>query len=178
MQKIINGLEKFLSWMDGLASISIFLIMMLITADVISRLFLNKPFAGTGEIVSMIIIIVCFLEIPYVAVKGGHVRSTLLYDKVGPKGKHIIDIIASACGIFVYLCIIRASWKGFMNAIAIGESEVAGSVKIPTVPGRFIVIFGSVLIILEFLALIWKHAVALKNGEAPEENKDEEVQNL
>ena len=63
-------LERFLSIMDGAAAIAVFGIMLLITADVLSRLLLNKPFAGTAEIVSSIIIIVCFLEIPYVAVKG------------------------------------------------------------------------------------------------------------
>ena len=51
-------LERFLSIMDGAAAIAVFGIMLLITADVLSRLLLNKPFAGTAEIVSSIIIIV------------------------------------------------------------------------------------------------------------------------
>ncbi len=178
MQKIIKGLNRFLSWMDGIASIMIFIIMLLITADVISRLFFNKPFAGTGEIVSMIIIIVCFLEIPYVSVRGGHVRSTMLYDKVGDKGKHIIDIIASLIGIVVYSLIIRASWKGFMNAIAIREAEVAGSVKVTTIPGRFVVIFGSLLMVLEFISLIIQHAMALKEGKPVDQNEDKGVQEI
>ena len=38
--------------MDGIAAISVFGIMILITADVLSRLILNKPFAGTAEIVT------------------------------------------------------------------------------------------------------------------------------
>ena len=88
LRKLDRCLERFLSIMDGIAAISVFGIMLLITADVLSRLILNKPFAGTAEIVSSIIIIVCFLEIPYVAVKGAHVRTTMLYDKVGVKGKH------------------------------------------------------------------------------------------
>ena len=58
--------------------------MILITADVLSRLIFNKPFVGTrGDCIESIIIIVCFLEIPYVAVKGAHVPNTMLYDKVG-----------------------------------------------------------------------------------------------
>ena len=64
-------LERFLSIMDGAAAIAVFGIMLLITADVLSRLLLNKPFAGTAEIVSSIIIIVCFLEIPYVELMCG-----------------------------------------------------------------------------------------------------------
>ena len=152
--------------------------MLLITADVCSRLFFSKPFAGTGEVVSMIIIIVCFLEIPYVSVRGGHVRSTMLYDKVGDKGKHIIDIIASLIGIAVYALIIVASWKGFLNAIAIKEAEVAGSVRVTTIPGRFIVIFGSALMVLEFISLICQHILALKEGKPVEQNGEKGVEEI
>ena len=145
LRKLDRCLERFLSIMDGIAAISVFGIMLLITADVLSRLILNKPFAGTAEIVSSIIIIVCFLEIPYVAVKGAHVRTTMLYDKVGVKGKHVIDIVAALIGVLVYAFIIRASWGNLLNAISIHEAEIAGSVRITTVPGRFSIIFGSVL---------------------------------
>ena len=43
-------------------------------------------------------------------------------------------------GVIVYACIIRASWANFINAIKIGEAEIAGSLRITTVPGRFIII--------------------------------------
>ena len=95
-------LERFLGMINGIAAISVFMIMLLITADVLSRFLLNKPFAGTAEIVSSIIIVVCFWEIPYVAVKGAHVRTTMLYDKAGRKGRLIIDMAAAGLGILVY----------------------------------------------------------------------------
>ncbi len=164
LRKLDKLLERFLSLMDGIAAISVFAIMLLITADVLSRLILNKPFAGTAEIVSSIIIIVCFLEIPYVAVKGAHVRTTMLYDKVGRKGKLAIDIVAAALGVLVYAFIIRASWANLINAIEIGEAEIAGSVRITTIPGRFSIIFGSGLMILEFIDQIIKFGYELLTG--------------
>lgn len=166
LRKLDRCLERFLSIMDGIAAISVFGIMLLITADVLSRLILNKPFAGTAEIVSSIIIIVCFLEIPYVAVKGAHVRTTMLYDKVGVKGKHVIDIVAALIGVLVYAFIIRASWGNLLNAISIHEAEIAGSVRITTVPGRFSIIFGSVLMILEFINQIIQYTYELVTGKS------------
>ena len=156
-RKLDRCLASILRLMDGAAAITVFFVMLLITADVVSRLVLNKPFAGTAEIVSSIIVIVCFLEIPYVSLKKAHVRTTMLYDKVGVKGKLIIDIIATVLGIIVYAFIIKASWKGFINAIAINEAEIAGSVRISTVPGRFFIIFGSVMMILEFFSQTVKY---------------------
>lgn len=163
-RKINRLLERFLKLMDGIAAIAVFGIMLLITADVLSRILLNRPFAGTAEIVSSVIIIVCFLEIPYVAVKGAHVRTTMLYDKVGVKGKLIIDMAAAALGILVYAFIIRASLGNLINAVAIGEAEIAGSVRISTVPGRFAIIFGSGLMILEFLSQIIRFGYELFTG--------------
>ena len=165
LRKIEKALERFLSIMDGIASISIFVIMILITADVLSRLLLNKPFTGTAEIVSSIIIIVCFLEIPYVAVKGAHVRTTMLYDKVGVNGKLIINILAAVLGTLVYAFIIRASWGNLIHAINIGEAEIAGSFRVTTIPGRFAIIFGSALMILEFIDQIVKYIYQLATGK-------------
>ena len=165
LRKVDRLLEKFLAIMDGLASISIFGIMILITADVLSRLLLNKPFVGTAEIVSSIIIIVCFLEIPYVSVKGAHVRTTMLYDEVGMRGKSIINLIAAILGALVYAFIIKASWGGLLHAIKIGEAEIAGSFRITTVPGRFAIIFGSALMILEFIAQIIKYGYNIVTGK-------------
>ena len=166
LRRIDRMLERFLGIMDGIASVSIFVIMILITADVLSRLIFNKPFVGTAEIVSSIIIIVCFLEIPYVAVKGAHVRTTMLYDKVGAKGKLIIDILAAFLGILVYSFIIRASWGNLLHAISIGEAEIAGSFRVTTVPGWSAIIFGSALMILEFIDLIVKYVYSVLTGRS------------
>jgi len=161
IRKVSKGFEKFLSWMDGVASLSIAIIMVLITADVLSRLLLNKPFVGTAEIVSSLIIIVCFFEIPYVSMIKGHVRTTVLYDIVGRKGKDIIDIVACILGMVVYGLIIKASFPGFLYAIEINEVEIAGSFRISTIPGRFAIIFGSGLMMLEFLHQLIKYSYDL-----------------
>lgn len=165
LRKLDRALTWFLRIMDGIASISIFLIMILITADVLSRLILNKPFVGTAEIVSSCIIIVCFFEIPYVAVKRAHVRTTMLYDKFGAKGKSVIDIAAAIFGIIVYYFIIQASWPNMTHAIAIGEAEIAGTFRISTIPGRFAIIFGSALMILEFTSQLVKEGYQLITGK-------------
>lgn len=156
-RKLDSCLSSLLRLMDGAAAITVFFVMLLITADVVSRLVFNHPFAGTAEIVSSIIVIVCFLEIPYVSLKQAHVRTTMLYDKVGVKGKLAIDIIAAVLGMIVYAFIIKSSWKGFINAIEINEAEIAGSVRISTVPGRFFIIFGSAMMILEFFSQTIKY---------------------
>jgi TRAP-type C4-dicarboxylate transport system permease small subunit len=164
IRKISRNFEKFLGWMDGFASLSIAAIMILITADVFSRFLFNKPFVGTAEIVSSIIIIVCFFETPYVSVRQRHVRTTAFYDKAGRRGKDILNIIACVLGIVAYAFIIKASFPGLLYAIEINEAEIAGSVRITTIPGRFSIIFGSMMMVLEFLNQIFKYSYDLITG--------------
>ena len=164
-RKIDHALERFLAFMAIFASALVFIIMLIIVVDVLSRLLFNHPFAGVAEIVSMMIIIFTFLVLPHVTARNGHVRTTMLYDKVGRNGKLVIDLIASILGVLVYAFIIRASWKGFMNAINIGEAEIAGFVQIPTAPGRFCIIFGSLFMILEQINKTVKYAYSLFTGK-------------
>ena len=75
-------LESILAAMAIFASALVFVIMLIITVDVLSRLLFNHPFAGVAEIVSLMIIIFTFLVLPHVTARNGHVRTTMFYDKV------------------------------------------------------------------------------------------------
>ena len=173
-RKIDRALEGFLAAMAIFASALVFVIMMIITVDVLSRLLFNHPFAGIAEIVSLMIIVFTFLVLPHVTAKNGHVRTTMFYDRANRNGKLIIDLLASVIGIVVYAFVIKASMKGFFNAININEAEIAGSVRIPTVPGRFCIIFGSVLMILEMINKTVKYGYSLITGKDYEEGKMED----
>lgn len=170
-RKIDSAYSKLLTLIDAFTAFMVFVLMVLITADVVSRTLLNHPFQGVSEIVSNCIIILCFLEIPYVLMRGTHVRTTLIYDKVGHNGKCIIDIIAGIIGIVVFALIIQSSWGNFTKALAINDAEIAGSVRIPTVPGRFSVILGSALMVIEFIFQTIKNLIKLKHPDAFDDEK-------
>lgn len=152
---------KLFAAFNGIASAWIFVLMALIAIDVFGRVFLNAPFKGTPELISNSIIIITFLELPYVLMKGGHVRSTMIYDKLGSKGQDIIDILASVVGIIVFVLLIKSSMNDFVNALLIGEFEGEGALRVPTSPARFILLLGSVFMIVEYLSAAIKRMASL-----------------
>ncbi|MEG0804532.1 MAG: TRAP transporter small permease [Pygmaiobacter sp.] len=168
---IDRGYSKLLTWVNAFTAFMVFGLMLLITADVVSRTAFNHPFQGVSEIVSNCIIVLCFLEIPFVLMKGTHVRSTMIYDKADIRGKAIIDIIACILGIIVFSCVIGGSWSGMMKAMLINDAEIAGSVRIPTTPGRVSVIVGSGMMILEFILQGIRNAIKLINPDAFAEDR-------
>jgi len=155
MIKLAKFIQKILGFIfsgfEGISSAWLFVLMVLISIDVIVRALFNTPFKGTPELVSNSIIIIAFLELPYVLWTNGHVRSTVFYDKVGPTGKDIIDLIAALIGAVVFAMLIQSSLNDFIKAVRIKEFEGEGALRIPTYPARCFLIIGSGFMILQLL---------------------------
>ncbi len=153
--RIFRKLDAFhqgvLSIANSVGSAWIFVLMTIIVWDVAGRLLFNTPFQGTPELVSNSIIIITFLQIPFVMFKKQHVRSTILYDRFPRPVCNGIDIVIAVVGIILFLLLITSGWDHFVVAVQIGEFEGEGALRVPTAPGRFALIFGSALMILEFI---------------------------
>jgi len=174
-KKIDKALGKLLTFLNGFSAIMVFVLMVLITTDVLARTLFAHPFQGVSEIVSSCIIILCFFEIPYILMRGSHVRTTLVYEKVSERVRHIIDLVSCLIGILVFTLILVSSWPGFVHAVKIGDAEIAGSVRITTIPGRFSIILGSTLMIIESIILSIKHVIALINPDAFKNEKKKKL---
>jgi TRAP-type C4-dicarboxylate transport system permease small subunit len=160
IQKILG---KLFSAFEGISSAWLFVLMVLISIDVLGRAFFNKPFKGTPELVSFSIVVIAFLELPYVLWTNGHVRSTVFYDKVGPMGKDIIDFIAALIGVIVFAMLIKSSLNDFIKAVRVGEFEGEGALRIPTSPARALLIVGAGFMVLQLLFNAGKKAYSIIN---------------
>jgi len=154
---------------NGTGSLWIFVLMAVIVVDVGGRVFLNSPLQGTPEIVSNSIIAITFLQIPYVMLRKQHVRSTILYDRLGQKGRDITDVAVSVIGIGLFILLIISSWDHFMQAIEIGEFEGEGALRVPTSPVRFLLILGSIFMIFEYILTILRIVFKLDRNEGETE---------
>jgi len=165
-QKLDSIHQKILSIANSIGSAWIFVLMAIIVWDVGGRVLFNAPLQGTPEIVSNSIIIITFLQIPFVMFKKQHVRSTILYDHLPRVARDGIDIVISTVGIVLFFWLITSGWNHFVVAIQIGEFEGEGALRVPTAPGRFALILGSALMILELAFSILR--VFLARGSACE----------
>jgi len=165
LRKLDTIHKKILAVFNGTGSLWIFVLMAVIVVDVGGRVFLNSPLQGTPEIVSNSIIAITFLQIPYVMLRKQHVRSTILYDRLGQKGRDVIDVLVSAIGIVLFILLIVSSWDHFIQAVQIGEFEGEGALRVPTAPVRFLLILGSVFMILEYIFNILRIVCKLDKHE-------------
>lgn len=146
--------DKIVATLNMAGSIYIFILMLVIVRDVLGRVLLGNALVGTPEIVANSLVAILFLQTTYVLRQGRHVRATILVDILPHKVRSVLDIITSLLGIVLFVFIIYSGWDLFVKAVEIGEYEGEGGFHFYTAPVRFMVLFGSALMSIQFLFII------------------------
>jgi TRAP-type C4-dicarboxylate transport system permease small subunit len=144
----------------------IFLLGFLVCADVFGRAIFNSPVKGTPEIVSMSIVIICFLLAGYSVQSGGMIYTDVVSGMFGLRGRAFAQFMSAVLGIVFFGIIVWGSYEPTLHAIASGEYEGEGALRVPVWPARVIVVIGAVLVVASYAL----HAVgairALVTGRA------------
>jgi TRAP-type C4-dicarboxylate transport system permease small subunit len=148
------------------AAIIIFLLGFLVCADVIGRAFFNSPVKGTPELVSMSIVIICFLLAGYAVQSGGMIYTGVVVDLFGVRGRAFAQLLSALLGIAFFGIIVWGSYEPMLHAIVSGEYEGEGALRVPVWPARAIVVIGSVLIVTSYILLAANAIAILISGRA------------
>ena len=147
---IKNLWVRLLVVLNVISSIAIFLMALLVTADVVGRFVFNNPIAGTTELVRSALVAIVFLALAYTLRQGRHVRTTVILQRLSPVGVETVNIVASLIGAVMFAVMCRYSWDAAWSGWLIREYEGV-QLHVPLYPVRFIVILGSGLVCLQFL---------------------------
>lgn len=151
----------------AVAAFVTFLLGFLVVADVIGRVVFNSPVKGTPEIVSMTIVIVCFLIGAQAVRSGGMIRTDVLIDMFGRPGHDFAHLISGVLGTLFFGLIVWGSYEPALHAWTSGEFEGEGALHVPVWPARIVVMTGSALITLIYVGQAIAAAKALLRGHAP-----------
>ena len=127
-------------WAHVLSAGWVFLLALLIIADVLGRTLFLHPIAGTKEILQNSVIAVTFLQLPLAVYSGSMLRTTLVLDHLGPRGAQALRIIAWLLGAALFAAIAYASLPSALTAVRLGEYEGEGAMRIYTWPVRFLLV--------------------------------------
>lgn len=134
-----------------LAAILAFLLCFLVVADVLGRVVFNTPIKGTPEIVSMSIVIICFLQAGFAIRSGGMLNVDVLVKRLSP-GMQSWMVAAGAllgAALFGFLC--YSSLEGAAHAWNSNEFEGEGALRVPAWPTRFVMVLGTGLAATSYL---------------------------
>jgi TRAP-type C4-dicarboxylate transport system permease small subunit len=151
----------------AVAALLTFCLSFLVVADVIGRGAFNRPVKGTPEIVSMSIVIICFLLAGYSVHSRSMLQTDVLIGAMGRRGPNIATLASAVLGFVFFGLIVWGSYEPALHAWNSGEFEGEGALRVPVWPARYIVMLGALLVALTYLGQAIGAALALVRG-APE----------
>ena len=153
----------------AIAALQIFLLSFLVVADVIGRGVFNAPVKGTPEIVSMSIVIICFLLAGYAVQSGGMIYADVLVSIFGIRVRAFAQLLSAVLGVMFFGLIVWGSYEPTLHAWMSGEYEGEGALRIPVWPARVIVLVGAAIVVATYLMHAVTAVRVLISGRAEDE---------
>lgn len=123
-----------------LGAVTLFLMMLLTTADVAGRYILNQPILGGLEITEFMIVSVVFCFLGLTQQEKGHVAVDLVVGSLPEVPRKIIDIIMRLASLGILGLI---TWQTLLRGIELSEiKEYSGTLHIPVAPFVLLVALG------------------------------------
>jgi TRAP-type C4-dicarboxylate transport system permease small subunit len=158
----------------AIAALLTFCLSFLVVADVIGRVVFNSPVKGTPEIVSMSIVIICFLLAGYSVHSGGMLQADILVGLLGRRGPLISALLSGLLGAAFFALIVWGSYEPALHAWNSGEFEGEGALRVPVWPARVVVMFGSLLVTIIYLGQAATAAANLVRGAVSDRQRPPE----
>lgn len=138
----------------------VLVIIILTTADVVARYFLDRPLKGVLEVSEFLLAAMVFLGIAYTQSVRGHIRVDMLVSRFSRRTQLIVDTVVQILGLFILVLIV---WQSAQHAaFTMKMKETTDLLKIPIAPFKFLVPLGVLVLCLELIVDLLDHISELR----------------
>jgi len=152
-QSFLRRIDSVISSVNKIQAIisacAIFLIMFLVSADVISRFLFGKPVMGTYEIGEMLMVCIVFLAVGYTQMVGGHVKVETLTRRLNADIRTGLSTIMSFLGFVIFALMTYSSWNLALAALR-NKRTIQGLLGLPLFPSKLLVTIGAATLAICF----------------------------
>jgi len=164
---LARAFEIWVLALNNIGTVWIFLLMLLINADVFARFLFNAPLDGVPEMVALSIVGIVFLQLGDAVRAGRLTRSDGFFNKVVEKRPRlglVLNTFYDICGVAFFTAILLGVYPIFIQAYQGGYyAGTEGIFTIPEWPIKLILVISCITVIAVFLTLIKRHISALIN---------------
>ena len=140
-------LDRWSDWVAkallAFAATLAFLLSFLVVADVVGRAVFSSPVKGTPEIVSMSIVIICFLQASYAIRSGGMLHVDVIPALLPPRLREALGALGCLLGVAFFGVVLYGGLEPLAHAWSANEYEGEGALRVPTWPARLAVLLGA-----------------------------------
>ena len=168
--KVENIYEKIINFFASLSMMSVAIMSIGISFDVLKRWITGRPIGGVMLLSECLMVVLVFLGIAYTQKHRRHIRIAFLISRMKPKVIVLFDLIAT---IFAVICLGMLAWETAVEAVYSIEilEYKTGDVRMPIYWARAIIPVGICAMIGQLFIVIWKDIERLK-GNLPAEIAD------
>jgi TRAP-type C4-dicarboxylate transport system permease small subunit len=166
MQRLLNACENVLTY---LAVLSVFIMMLLTTADAAGRYLFNRPITGAFDVTTNYLMVASvFLGMACVYRGGGYIRVVFLADRLPRLVKLVVNHLVQLVSMLYCAGLVFSTFKYALRAIAMGTK--LSTIEIPQGPAYLLVpvgLFLTSLMMLVDLVKVRKGKSSLFQEEPP-----------
>jgi len=158
---VLYAIERTLT---VVAVVFLFVIMVLVVADVFMRYVLNRPFSFAYDLIGLYLLAgVFFLTISDALREHAHVGVDILLHRFAPAGRRLSEIVTALVGLFVFVLISKV---GFDRALDNFQQNdvLAGAIPWPTWLSASLVPFGCSVLVLRLALQLVGNVVSLASN--------------
>jgi len=153
--------ERLLKYVALVGGLILFALMLLVSVAVFNRKVLNAPILGDFEIVKIGLSLVVMMAMPYVTLRGAHIRVDIFDQYIGSYGRFCGDIFARLVSCFVFTLLVVKTWGKMLDAHKYGDVTNMIEIPVAIAYGAITLGFG-----LSILVLAWQLYSQCRQGPA------------
>lgn len=154
MQGVARAITQLNLFIGRWASLAIFIIFLLLLADVVMRYLVGRPATWTAELATLIFGAYAIIGGGSLLAQRGHVNVDIFYGRFSPRRKALVDIVTWPL-FFAFVFVLL--WQGYdMASEAIADMERSNSVwKAPLWPTKSFIPVAAGLLLLQGIVRLW-----------------------
>jgi len=149
---------------DGCAHIAAWMMLgmaLSIAYEVVLRYFFVRPTIWVADFTDYIMLYTTFFASAWLLKEGGHVRLTILADRLSPRSRALMEMITSivaaiVCGFIIWYG-VRDSWDAVEKGITVPRP-----IAVPKYILLGVIPFGCLLLLVQFMRNAFKSLSSLK----------------
>jgi TRAP-type C4-dicarboxylate transport system permease small subunit len=165
---VIRGANAVLAAIERaltvIAVVFLFVIMVLVVADVFMRYAVGRPFSFTYDLIGVYLLAgVFFLTLSDALREHAHVGVDILLSRFSPKGRRFSESVTALAGLFVFILICMVGFERALESYR-DDDVLAGTIPWPTWISAALVPFGCGVLVLRLLLQLIGNVLSLFSG--------------
>ena len=154
IDKAISIVKKVAKWLTIVSAICITVMLLINIIEVVGAKWFKWSFIGYLELTEQLMVPVSILSIAYIAPERGHIRITMVSDRLPSPVRFALDILGYVLGILV---MVLCTWRAYVQMnYAMNAKLTTNTLFIPVWPTNLVIMIGFCLLFFSWLLILIK----------------------